>query len=202
MTVKNIKGDVWAIAAIACLLTGAMGVSSINRVRAMDTTSTHTIADAGHSGHSAPSSHSDHGAQTDAGHGNAPHGNGSHHHGAIAVTDADRVPQVMLVVQPDARRGWNVQVQTENFIFAPERVNQENRPNEGHAHLYVDGQKVARLYGNWYHLGNLEPGIREIRVSLHANGHEAWSYEGEAIAHSVTVNVPAHSTPDMPSMGE
>ena len=131
------------------------------------------------------------------------------HHGAVEVSEYSHlsmasaedasvemetidmaIPSVMVIVHQDAHKGWNIEIQTEQFTFAPEQVNQANQPNMGHGHLYVDGEKIARLYGNWYHLGNLEPGTREITVSLHANGHELWTHEGEAIAHTATIDVP------------
>ncbi|NEQ96353.1 MAG: hypothetical protein F6K30_06455 [Cyanothece sp. SIO2G6] len=192
---RNIKSSFWAIAAIASLFTGVASVAGLNPVRVLASEWGHTIADANH--HSMPSAHDGHESHSSPGHGNAnhDHGGANHghagHHGSLDVMDPERVPAVTLIVQPDSRSGWNVEVQTENFTFAPERVNQENLPNEGHGHLYVDGEKIARLYGNWYHISHLEPGTREVKVSLHANGHETWTYEGEAIAHTVTVNVPA-----------
>lgn len=134
--------------------------------------------------------HNEHGAGHHDGHGEASHGADAHH-GSLAVADPEQVPSLTIVVVPDTHHGWNVEVQTEHFTFAPERVNQANQQNEGHAHLYVDGSKIARLYGNWYHIDHLEPGTREITVSLHANGHEVWTYDGEAIAETVTVEVSA-----------
>lgn len=129
------------------------------------------------------------------------------HHGAIEVSDvfqlsmanADKtvlemsemmMPSVMVMIHPDAVNGWNIEVQTEHFTFSGEQVNQANQPNIGHGHLYVNGEKVARLYGNWFYLEHLESGSNDITVSLHANGHEVWTHEGDAIAHTTTVEVP------------
>ena len=33
---------------------------------------------------------------------------------------------------------------TENFTFTPEKIDQESEGSEGHAHVYVDGKKIAR----------------------------------------------------------
>ena len=152
------------------------------------------------------------GASNDAHHGGHGHHNGMaagppwFHHGAIEVSDVFHVsmanaqepltdmgmamPSVMVMVYPDAHKGWNIEVQTEHFTFAPEQVNQANQPNMGHGHLYVDGEKITRLYGAWFYLESLEHGSHEITVSLHANGHEVWTHEGEAIAHTTTIEVP------------
>ncbi len=104
-----------------------------------------------------------------------------HQHGVLEIPQGATVPQVDLIVHQDAKRGWNLEIRTTNFKFAPESVNQANTYNEGHAHLYVNGQKITRLYSNWYYLSQLEPGRNEVKVSLNANGHEALSYQGVMI---------------------
>ncbi|MEM9216369.1 MAG: hypothetical protein AAGD25_18735 [Cyanobacteria bacterium P01_F01_bin.150] len=110
--------------------------------------------------------------------------------GESSIASTVAMPSLTVMVHPDSHRGWNVEIQTENFTFTPEQVNQANQPNVGHGHLYVNGEKVARVYGNWLHLDNLESGTNEITVSLHANGHEVWTHEGEAIAYTTTIEVP------------
>ncbi|HEY9630243.1 MAG TPA: hypothetical protein V6C84_23365 [Coleofasciculaceae cyanobacterium] len=113
-----------------------------------------------------------------------------HEHGAIDIPANQPVPVVQLIAHPDAQQGWNLEVQVTNFKFAPEHVNQASTPTEGHAHLYVDGQKITRLYGNWYYLNGLTPGAHEITVSLNANGHETLMYQGEPLQASTWVEVP------------
>jgi len=112
---------------------------------------------------------------------------GSHTHGAMEVPANQLLPTVKLIAHPDARKGWNLEVQITNFKFAPEHVNQTSIPTEGHAHLYIDGEKITRLYGNWYYLGSLPPGEHEITVTLNANGHESLMHNGEPIQASVVV---------------
>ncbi|MBW4658690.1 MAG: hypothetical protein KME15_08450 [Drouetiella hepatica Uher 2000/2452] len=128
------------------------------------------------------------------GHDSAPHGEmptgatqpeGAHSHDMIEVLSP--LPTVKLIAHPDAKQGWNLEVQVTNFKFAPERVNQASVPTEGHAHLYVDGEKITRLYGNWYYLSSLSPGKHEITVALNANGHESLMHNGEPIQASVMV---------------
>jgi hypothetical protein len=101
---------------------------------------------------------------------------------------AEQAPSVEVEVTEDSSSGWNVHVVTEGFEFAPERLG-EVRPQEGHAHLFVDGEKVARLYGAWYHLsGSAVPvGEHELSVSLSANDHTVWAVDGEPIQASTTV---------------
>lgn len=133
----------------------------------------------GHSSDSDPSAH----GHSD---GHSAHG----HHSTLEIPSSQPTPTVTLQVSPDPHGGWNLQLQTTHFTFAPERVNQDSLTTEGHAHLYVNGEKVARLYGHWYHLGSLPSGIQELKVSLNANGHEALTYQGQEIADTVVIEVP------------
>lgn len=118
-----------------------------------------------------------------------PQGEHHHVHRTLEVPAGRPVPALDLVVTQDPVSGWNLQLQTENFRFAPENVNHSSLFNEGHAHLYVNGEKIARIYSNWYHLSELPPGRNEIRVTLNANGHEALTHKGVAIEDTEIVEV-------------
>lgn len=106
---------------------------------------------------------------------------GSHNHGTLSLTDIAGAPTVRLRAERDPMAGWNIQIVTERFRFAPERVNQTHAAGEGHAHLYVDGKKVARVYGPWFHLGPQTPGKHELRVTLNANSHEELAVKSKKI---------------------
>jgi hypothetical protein len=114
----------------------------------------------------------------------------NHEHGTIELSAEQAIPTVNLIAHPDARRGWNLEVQVTHFRFAPEQVNQANLPGEGHAHLYINGEKITRLYGNWYYLESLPPGRHQVTVSLNANGHEALTVNGQPIQATVEIEVP------------
>jgi hypothetical protein len=118
------------------------------------------------------------------------HEHGNHTHEMLEIPSDAPVPTVDLIVHPDTMRGWNLEVQVTNFQFAPERVNQSSLTNEGHAHLYVNGEKITRLYGSWYYLPELPPGHHEIMVELNANGHEVLAVNGVAIADTEMLMVP------------
>jgi hypothetical protein len=105
----------------------------------------------------------------------------AHHHGALDLGGQGPVPTVAVEAKPDPMGGWNVHVRTTHFRFAPENVNRPHRPGEGHAHLYVDGKKVARLYGPWYHLGALPAGKHRLSVTLNANSHEELAVGGRKL---------------------
>lgn len=103
-----------------------------------------------------------------------------HMHMSIDVPP-DTAPQVAMDIIKDPTGGWNITLHTENFTFTPEAVNRENTPNTGHAHLYVDGLKTARLYGPHFHLPDLAPGQREIVVALSSNDHSFYLADGVPI---------------------
>ena len=117
-----------------------------------------------------------------------PHTHDMHAHEQMELP-TQNAPTVALSVTPDAKAGWNLQIQTTNFEFAPERASSEHIAGEGHAHLYIDGEKITRVYGNWYYLPELTPGEHEIEVTLNSNSHEDLVVDGVAISASKTIVV-------------
>lgn len=109
------------------------------------------------------------------------------------VPDGVPTPQVQVEVLEDAKSGWNVHIGTDDFRWAPENASTTPVMGEGHAHLYVDGEKLARVYGNWYYIGSMAEGDHDVRVTLNANNHSDYAKDGAVIEDSVTVNVPEGS---------
>lgn len=101
-------------------------------------------------------------------------------HESLEIT-SEVVPSVGVLVMEDALSGWNVHLSTENFNFAPENASLEHSESEGHAHIYVDGEKLSRVYGNWFYIPELEIGAHEIRVTLNSNNHSDLTKDGEVI---------------------
>ncbi len=113
-------------------------------------------------------------------------------HGMYEV-EAANAPSVTVAAEEDAVSGWNVTLTTENFTFTPENVNDENIANEGHAHLYVDGKKVARLYGSTFHYSEPFDGTKTFKVILNANDHSEYAIDGVVISDSIEVTHTAHN---------
>ncbi len=120
-------------------------------------------------------------------HNHSEHKHDHKHHAKIETSGLQAVPSVKLEILKDSAAGWNLHLVTENFTFAPEKVNQVANGTEGHAHVYVDGNKVARVYGPWYHLSGLTVGSHIIRVSLNANDHSEFVLNGKPIEAIVEV---------------
>ncbi len=90
-------------------------------------------------------------------------------------------PELSITLHPDGASSRNLQINVSNFRFSPDNVNGANMPGEGHAHIYVNGVKLARIYGSWFHLSDLSAGEHEIRVTLNANDHSHLAVDGKAI---------------------
>ena len=108
-----------------------------------------------------------------------------------AKTVASETPvSVAITAEPDAHGGVDVRIVTEGFQFAPELVDQPHTPGAGHAHIYVDGVKLGRVFEPDYRIDPLAPGQHKIRVSLNTNDHSDLVYDGGKVESTVTVTVP------------
>ncbi len=124
------------------------------------------------------------------GHHHGAHDDGHHAHKPLEVSDLDSsapIPAVSATVTQDTMAGWNLHIQTENFVFTPEKVNLENIAGEGHAHLYINGHKLSRIYSEWYHLNNFRPGKYDLMVTLNANDHSPWAHQGKVISTTISI---------------
>ncbi|MCF6521899.1 hypothetical protein [Streptomyces sp. JJ36] len=101
----------------------------------------------------------------------------------------ETAPAVRLEVTPDSESGWNVQVKTERYRWAPGKAGQQAAGGEGHAHLYLDGERIARLYGEWFHVpaDAVPDGPHELSAILTASDHSAWAADGRPIEDAVRV---------------
>lgn len=127
----------------------------------------------------------------DPAHHGAGHGGSDHammHDTPLAVPAAD-APQVAIEVSRDAMAGYNLHVMTQNFAFSPRNASSANVTGEGHAHVYVNGEKLSRLYGSWMHLASLPKGEVLVEVTLNTNDHRPLAVDGAVISASQTLVV-------------
>lgn len=113
----------------------------------------------------------------------------AHSHDTYYSVSTEQAPTVSFDISPDPLGGFNVHIQTQRFTWAPEHVNGAPVLGEGHAHIYVDGEKINRVYGPWYKLPSLAPGEHVVRVTLNANDHSVYAVNGHPVATSTTVIV-------------
>lgn len=138
------------------------------------------------------------------GHDHGDHGHGAHemgemsdehaHHAAMhemphILPEGAGAPSLDLVVHEDPASGWNLELVTSSFSFAPQNASEEHIPGEGHAHLYINGEKIGRLYGHWVHLSELPEGENLIEVDLNGNDHRPLQVGEARVAQSVSITV-------------
>lgn len=112
------------------------------------------------------------------------HGDGVH----AALTEAGLpAPVLTLTLHPDGAQTRNLHIGVEHFAFDPEGVNGPHVPGRGHAHLYLNGVKIARAYGPWMQLDALPVGTHELRVTLNANDHTQLAVGGVPIEATIAV---------------
>ena len=133
-------------------------------------------------------------ATDDAGHSDD---NAGHEHGhgdGIEIAEGAPVPSVSVEVVADPVAGQNLFVALDNFVVTPANASTDPVDGEGHLHLYVDGERVARFYNAALHL-SLEPGEHTVDVEVSANNHSAYQVDGVPIRGSAMIDVaaPEHS---------
>lgn len=113
-----------------------------------------------------------------------------HSHLPIQVPKAAPQPGLSLALFGDAMSGFNLELHLERYRLVPPPREVLDMPAlmsatrdaetgfiEGHAHLYVNGEKVRRIYGTQLHLpGSLfRPGVNQVTVTLNNHGHMQWT---------------------------
>ena len=111
-----------------------------------------------------------------------------HMHDMLEV-ESKKIPKVTLEAEKDLKDGFNIKLTTENFTFTPEKVNSDPVQNEGHAHVFINGVKVARVYSKYFHIpgDKFTPGENTISVTLNANNHSEWVVTGAHVEAEVKV---------------
>ncbi|WP_370399841.1 hypothetical protein [Sulfitobacter sp. JB4-11] len=136
--------------------------------------------------HSDPAQHAgmDHAAM-----GHADDGDHAMMHDTPLEVDAMQAPELAIMVSADPMAGYNLHVMVQNFAFSPQNASGADVPGEGHAHVYVNGEKLGRLYGAWYHIDTLPVGENEVLVTLNSNNHQPLAVNGKVIEASTKVVV-------------
>ena len=98
-------------------------------------------------------------------------------------------PKVSMMLMPDPMTGYNLRVTVDNFAFNPEGASRAAVPGQGHAHVYINGEKLGRLYGEWLHIASLPKGDVTVSVTLNSNDHRPLAVNGTLISASTTLTV-------------
>ena len=117
--------------------------------------------------------------------------------GAFSVHEITQelAPKVTLEVQKDPTGGFNVHVVTSNFVWRPEMASMQHVPGEGHAHVYLDGRKIMRIYNEWFHLNTYQfstrAGEQLLSIEFVGNDHAPYTIQGLPVGAEQLVDVPS-----------
>lgn len=115
------------------------------------------------------------------------HGHDSGNGGEVAWDPAPAISA--LTVEADPKSGWNVHATVDNFELSAANASTDPVDGQGHMHLYVNGKKITRLYGEWHLLPELAAGENEVTVELNANDHTPLTIDSLPISRTVIVMV-------------
>jgi hypothetical protein len=121
----------------------------------------------------------------------------AHTSGATTVHEItqETAPNATLDIQKDLTGGFNVQVVTTNFVWRPEMASMQHVPGEGHAHVYLDGRKIMRIYNEWFHLNTYQfstkSGEQLLSIEFVGNDHAPYTIQGLPVGAEQIVDVPS-----------
>lgn len=112
-----------------------------------------------------------------------------HAHTRLMDLAPSRAPQMDIRLTGTPGEGQSVQLTTTNIRFSKAHADGPHVPGEGHAHLYIDGKKIGRIYVHETRLEPLAPGVHEIRIGLFTNDHAAYAAGGVPVSQRYVVKV-------------
>jgi hypothetical protein len=125
-----------------------------------------------------------------------------HSHMPINVPTTAEVPALSLHLSKDAMSGYNLTLQLQRYALMPPpeglpmtdlmtaTIASPSGFIEGHAHLYINGIKIQRVYGEHIHLPHslFKSSINTISVTLNNHGHMYWVVEDKKVVATLYVN--------------
>ncbi|WP_171176427.1 copper chaperone PCu(A)C [Ruegeria sp. HKCCA4633] len=98
----------------------------------------------------------------------------------IAVSPS---PTIELAQDPDVSTdGFAIEISVENFEFVLIEDSAPHVDGQGHAHIYLNGFKLGRLYEERFEIGALAPGDYILTVALNSNDHRPYVFEAAPVA--------------------
>ncbi|WP_217248100.1 hypothetical protein [Streptomyces sp. AC602_WCS936] len=103
--------------------------------------------------------------------------------------DAEHAPEVGIEVQPAGDDSWDVRLTVRDFRFSPAGTESRAVPGRGLAHLFLDGDLIARLRGPDHRLdADLVPrGTHQLTVRLYADDGTVWAVDGKPVESTADV---------------
>ena len=119
----------------------------------------------------------------------------AHSNGAMTIHEVskEKAPTALLELKKDPTGGFNVQVKTTNFTWRPGKASMKHVPGEGHAHVFLDGRKIMRIYNEWFHLNTFQFATRSgeqlLSVEFVGNDHAPYTIQGSPVGDTQIVDV-------------
>jgi len=116
--------------------------------------------------------------------------------GAITIHEVAQevAPKASLEVKKDPTGGFNVHVLSSNFAWRPEMASRKHVVGEGHAHVYLDGRKIMRIYNEWFHLNTYQfatrAGEQIVSIEFVGNDHAPYTIQGIPVGLEQIIDVP------------
>ncbi len=108
----------------------------------------------------------------------------------LAGYPKSELPSVWMEITPDPIEGYNILFNTINFKFTPEHINMDHVMGEGFINLYVNGEKVSRVYSDIFHVDLKNAGTYEIVATLNSNSQSEYCIRGVPISAKEKIIVP------------
>lgn len=115
---------------------------------------------------------------------------GQHTHAdSTREVDAANPPTLSDLAVTETDGGWLVTFDFTGHEFSEESKGSDHVDGQGHAHLYVDGTKLATIFGPSHLIEELPEGEHMISVTLNANDHATLTLDGEPIGAMAMITV-------------
>lgn len=109
-------------------------------------------------------------------------GKGMMHHDMSQGVEEIPAPGLTLASPPSVgAAGFEISLNSENFTFVRAADDAQHVPNEGHAHVYLNGLKLGRLYDEEYRIGALTSGDYVLRIALNTHDHRPYLANGAPV---------------------
>lgn len=111
-------------------------------------------------------------------------------HPSVAIPQDAAIPSIRAKLSPDLMEGFNLELKVRNFhIVVPHadtpdlRMANGKEVLQGHIHLYVNGKKRMRVYGEAIHIPSdwLKQGINSLIVSINNHMHGTYTSDEREI---------------------
>ncbi len=146
----------------------------VNDVDDANDTTEGSVAD-----HGADAADEDHSAGND--------GHAHDHDSGIEVDASLPIPAVDIALTETDNAGvFAISVSLDNFTITEDALDGEPVDNEGHMHLYLDGERVERFFALDHEI-TVPDGEHVVEVELSANDHRAYTLDGSPIRAQATV---------------